>query len=526
MNIRAPTPGDFEYEIGARLARGDLPGAATVASGCRIAWPSERSGWLLGSIAALLANEKEAALALIEERLVVEPAEVQCLLQKAECLLALGNRPASLAAAEAAAVSANEVPAALDAVGQFLVHSSDHAGALKIYTRAVTLAPDDADLLAKRATVHRFLGNFDRAISDYERVLRVSPRDAEALEGLSGLRRQSAEHNLIGAMEAALAAAPAAKEAATLHFGLAKSYEDLEDYPASWRHLSAGNALERAAIPYEPALDRAVFERIIEAFPGVEPAMPDLTSEQPIFIVGLPRTGTTLVERIIGNHSQVHSAGELTALAEAVAAVASGMASHKLAGWGEYAAIFGELDGPSIAREYLARARVRRGSRPRFSDKQPLNLFYCALILRAFPKARIVHLTRHPVAACYALYKTRFQGTCSFSYDLSELGDFYVGYHRLMAHFHRVLPGRILDVAYEDVVLALEPTTRRLLDYLDLPFEDRCLEFHLNPDAVTTASAVQVRQPLYDSSLAQWRHYTAELAPLRARLQGAGIPAD
>jgi hypothetical protein len=95
-----------------------------------------------------------------------------------------------------------------------------------------------------------------------------------------------------------------------------------------------------------------------------------------------------------------------------------------------------------------------------------------------------------------------------------------------MAHFHRVLPGRILDVAYEDVVLALEPTTRRLLDYLDLPFEDRCLEFHLNPDAVTTASAVQVRQPLYDSSLAQWRHYTAELAPLRARLQGAGIPAD
>src|ERR1700722_3451600 len=172
MNIRAPTPGDFEYEIGARLARGDLPGAATVASGCRIAWPSERSGWLLGSIAALLANEKEAALALIEERLVVEPAEVQCLLQKAECLLALGNRPASLAAAEAAAVSANEVPAALDAVGQFLVHSSDHAGALKIYTRAVTLAPDDADLLAKRATVHRFLGNFDLAISDYERVLR------------------------------------------------------------------------------------------------------------------------------------------------------------------------------------------------------------------------------------------------------------------------------------------------------------------------------------------------------------------
>jgi len=146
--------------------------------------------------------------------------------------------------------------------------------------------------------------------------------------------------------------------------------------------------------------------------------------------------------------------------------------------------------------------------------------------LRAFPNSRIVHLTRQPLATCYAIYKTRFQGTFPFAYDLTELGDFYIGYRKLMAHWHRVLPGRVLDVAYEDIVTAQEPTTRRLLEYLELPFEDACLDFHLNPDATTTASSAQVRQPLYDSSLLQWRHYAAELDGLRAHLEAAGIAVD
>jgi tetratricopeptide (TPR) repeat protein len=372
--------------------------------------------------------------------------------------------------------------------------------------------------------VHRFLGNFDLAACDYETVLTVSPGDSEALKGLAELRRQSTDRNHVIAMEAALAAAPAdSKDAATLHFGLAKSYEDLNDYAASWRHLSAGNKIERRRIKYQPELDRATMERIIAGFPNLEAVGPDSTGERPIFIVGLPRTGTTLVERIIGSHSTVHSAGELPALSEAVGEAVNRAAPFQSRSWVGYAATLGDLSGEPIAREYLARARARRGDRARFSDKQPTNFYYCALILRAFPNARIVHLTRHPLAACYAIYKTRFGTTYPFAYDLAEIGDFYVDYHRLMAHWHRVLPGRILDVAYEDVVTAQEPTTRRLLEYLDLPFEEACLDFHLNPASTATASSVQVRQPLYDSSLQQWQHYAAELAPLRARLQAAGI---
>ena len=525
--MSTPSVNDFQYEIGARMARGDWAAAAAAAAGCRAAWPTDSAGWLLGSIAALFADKKDTALALVEEGLAIDPNDVQCTLQKAECLLALGRRPEALQAANSAVSGAAEDPDALDALGTFFVYAAEHARALEIYDQAVGIAPKNASLLGKRAEVLRFLGNFELSALDYQAVLAIAPRDAEALKGLAGLRHQSADRNSVAAMEAALAAAPAgAEDISVLHFGLAKSYEDLGEYAASWRHLSAANRLQRARYPYDPAHERAVIERIITGFPSFEPLTADTTGEQPIFIVGLPRTGTTLVERILGSHSQIHSAGELQALSEAIRVAVETQTPVSPASWLDYAAALGQTDAALIAREYLARVRARRGDRPRFSDKQTANFFYCALILRAFPKARIVHLTRHPLAACYAIFKTRFWGTFPFGNDLDDLGDFYVGYRRLMAHWHTVLPDRILDVAYEDVVNSIEPATRRLLDFVGVPFEEGCLEFHRNPAATMTASSVQVRQPLYDSSLQQWQNYAAELAPLRKRLETAGIAID
>jgi len=524
--MSSPTLSHFQYEIGARMARGDLAGAAQVAAGCRSAWPANRAGWLLGSIAALLADKKDIALALVEERLAADPKDVQCLLQKAECLLALGVRADALAVAGAAAADANDI-AALDAVGDFLVEAGEHQRALPIYDRAVAAAPQDPTVRAKRAVVHRVLGNFELAASDYEAVLVMLPMSAVALKGLVDLRRQSSERNSVAALQAALAAAPpGSTDAVILHFGLAKSHEDMSEHAASWGHLAAGNRLERAQIQYDSATDRTVIDRIIAGFPNVEGAGLDTTGERPIFIVGIPRTGTTLVDRILGNHSQVHSAGEIAALPEAIHVAVERMAATKSDYTGQYADLLYELDAKMIADEYLARCRAQRGDRPRFTDKLLTNFLHCALILRAFPNARIVHLTRHPLAACHAIYRTRFNGNYPFAYDLREIGEFYVGYRRLMAHWHRVLPGRILDVAYEDIVTMLEATSRRLLDYVGLPFESNCLEFHRNPAPVKTTSSVQVRQPLYDSSLHIWQPYAAELAPLRAHLEAAGIRID
>ena len=379
-------------------------------------------------------------------------------------------------------------------------------------------------MLSHRAAAHRFLGHFEQAAADYDAVLAINPLEAEALKARGELRTQTPEQNSIPSLEAALAVNPNdAEYAAPLHFALAKAHEDLGDWAASWRHVRAANGLERSRLRYDAARDREMIDRLIAAFPDVEPVAPDTTGESPIFVVGLPRTGTTLLERILGSHSQVHSAGELAVMFEAIGGVIARTKPPVDLAIDDYVGMVAQMDGPTLAAEYLARVRPWRGDRPRFSDKQLTNFFYCAPILRAFPNARILHLTRQPLAACYAVYKTRFTRGFSFSYELGELADFYIGYRQLMAHWHRVLPGRILDVAYEDIVTSQEATTRMVLDYCGLPFEANCLDFHSSPGPVTTASSVQVRQPVYDSSLEQWRHYADGLAPLRVRLEAAGI---
>ena len=527
-----PSPSiEFEREIGAHLAQGDFPGAAAAAANCRATWPTERAGWVLGSIAALYSDEKESALALVDEYLARHPGDVQCLLQRAECLMASGRRSEALAAIQSATSGEQTDLVALDAAGNFLFDAGEFTQALAIYDRVVAANSRNARMLERRAAIHRILGHFELAARDLEAMLVISPSDPEALSALVELRQQTADHNHIAALETALRGAPPQGSPA-LHFALAKSYEDLGEYPKSWRHLSFGNQEQRARLAYNRENDRAVIEQIIAGFPTNEPeamGQPEgmgHAGQRPIFIVGLPRTGTTLVERIVSSHSQVYSAGELSALSGAIGRMLQ-RAGTRLEGWGGYGAALSHLDGESIAREYLALSYSRRGDRPRFCDKHPANFFYCGLILRAFPDAHIVHLTRHPLAACYAIYKTRFNNAYPFAYDLDELADFYIGYRRLMAHWHRVLPGRILDVGYEDLVTAQEATTRRLLEYLELPFEPACLQFELNPaPATASASAVQVRQPLYSSSLHQWQHYAEHLAPLRSRLQAGGVQVD
>jgi tetratricopeptide (TPR) repeat protein len=527
FEMSTPSVPHFERQFGERLSQRDWPGATETAAACRAAWPREPSGWVLGSVVALLTDNRAGALALVEKYLASSPRNVQCLVQKTECLLALGERAAALAAAREAADAAGEQPAALDAIGHVLVSANAHQEALGLYHRAVASAPRDPELRAKRGSVHRFLGNLERAAEDFAAVLEMAPLAPEALKELVELRPQTREVNHLSALQRALAAAaPDSPQAASLHFSLAKTHEDLGDFAASWRHLVAGNRLERQRLQYDRAADRQVIGELIEAFPGPEPQGADTSGASPIFIVGLPRSGTTLVEQILGSHSAVQSCGELTALPEALARVVERSTPRPAANWHAFVAQLATADAPSIAREYLERVRARRDNRPRFTDKQTTNFFYCPLMLRAFPHGRIVRVTRHPLASCYALYKTRFLGAFGFAYDLDELADFYIGYHRLMTHWQRILPNRIFAVAYEDLVAEQEATTRALLDYVGLPFEAACLEFHHNPAAIMTASSVQVRQPLYDSSVDQWRHFNAELRPLAARLQAAGIAVD
>jgi hypothetical protein len=185
-----------------------------------------------------------------------------------------------------------------------------------------------------------------------------------------------------------------------------------------------------------------------------------------------------------------------------------------------------ELDFAALGSDYLERARHTAAADVRFTDKMPLNYLYCGLIRRSLPNAKIVHVTRRPMAACYAMYKTLFKDGYPFSYDLGEIGRYYVGYRRLMDHWQATIPAVIYPLSYEALVADQVGETRKLLDFCGLEWQDSCVEFHRNPSPTTTASAAQVRRPLYDSSVSQWRHYEAELAELSSLLSAAGISTD
>jgi len=403
---------------------------------------------------------------------------------------------------------------------------ADYPAAEASYTRAIELAPSEARFWFNRAAVRRFLGQIEAAEADYDGVIALSPTDAQAYLNRSELRPQTPARNHIAELERALAAGSAHwTREVPLRYALAKEYEDLGEYAQSWRHLAAGAGLRRQHLQYDVQVDLATVDWIRQAFPIGARSSPGALSSEPIFILGMPRTGSTLVDRIMGSHSQVYSAGELTDFTAAVVAAVQQRHGRELSRR-ELVAGSAELDFAALGQDYLQRTRPRTGHTPHFTDKLPLNYLYCGLIARALPQARIVHVTRGAMASCYGMFKVLFDRGYPFSYDLRELADYYIGYRRLMDHWHAALPGRIIDVNYEKLVADPALETRRLLDTLGLPWQPQCLEFYENPTPVATASAVQVRRPIYSGAVSIWRHYEPELAPLAERLRAAGLPTD
>jgi tetratricopeptide (TPR) repeat protein len=399
----------------------------------------------------------------------------------------------------------------------------DYPAAARCYARAVELVPSESRYWFNRAAVRRFVGELEGAEGDYDQAIVLDPRDAQAYLNRSELRVQSAERNHLGALQRALAAAPAGwRYEVPLRYALAKEHEDLGDFAAAWQHLSAGTTLRRRNLQYDIRADLATVDWIREAFPVGARFTGGSASEEPIFIVGMPRTGSTLVDRILGSHSDVFSAGELPDFA----AVLVGAVQQRLGRVPprqELIAASATLDFTQLGEAYLRRTRPRTGGTRYFTDKMPLNYLYCGIIARALPRAKIIHVTRHPLANCYGMYKVLFDRGYPFSYDLAELADYYLGYRRLMAHWQAALPDRIIEIAYEDLVARSELVTPRLLQSLGLPWQASCLEFHDNPAPVATASAAQVRRPIYTSAVAAWRNYEQQLAPLAARLRAAGV---
>ena len=508
-----------------RLARhGSLPAATTVCRAINTRYPQFASGWCTASAVALEMKDAASALNLIERALGLVPADGRFLLQKAHALRGLGRAAEALEIARGIQSSLAADAGSMDSLGTLYSSCGEQELALAAYDRAIQLAPRIAAFKFNRAAVRRFLGQVAAAETDYDQVIAARPDDFEAYLNRSALRKQTRERNHVAELERALTrAARQWRSEVQMRYALAKEYEDLAEYERSWSHLDQGARLRRRYLKYDIDRDAETVDWIIDAFPEVVTV--GGTSPGPIFIVGLPRSGSTLAERILASHSSVHSAGELVDFAHALVSAVTVKGTKRPMSRQDLVAGSARVDFAALGRDYLQRTRSVAGDTPCFIDKMPLNYLYCGIIQRALPNARIVHLTRHPLAVCYAMYKTLFDEGYPFSYDLEEIGRYYLSYRKLMDHWHATLPGAIHDLNYEQLVADPAGESRRLLEFCGLPWEDACLDFHRNPAPSTTASATQVRQPIYDSSVAQWRHYASHLEGLRAQLVAAGIAA-
>ena len=511
------------------------------------------------AVRLMRARDWRGALRQLDIALAARPGMPQWEFTRAQCLMALGQREAACATAMRLLREPTTDAVLIDAVGSFFSFAGDQHSALAAFERAVAMAPDNAHFLFNRATVHRFLGRLEDAEADYDRAIARRPADYEAYKNRSDLRTQSVARNHVAELESLLAGGIADwRGEVQVRYALAKEYEDLGEHIQAFDHLRWGARKRRENLEYRIATDLETVEWIIDAFArapatallgtgrGANDLQPDDDALHeapvqgarsqgarmhrarmqggPIFIVGLPRSGTTLVDRILSSHSTVTSAGELNEFALALVARVSLQNGGARLPRRELVACSAHIDFEALGEEYLTRARAVGGP-GLFIDKMPLNYLYCGIIRRALPEAKIVHLARHPMAACYAIFKTLFKDGYPFSYDLEEIGLYYIAYRRLMQHWDTAMPGLIHHVEYEKLVADQTGETRRLLSFCDLAWEDACLDFHRNAAPATTASASQIRRPLYDSSVAQWRHYATQLAGLRAQLIAAGIDA-
>jgi tetratricopeptide (TPR) repeat protein len=503
------------------LRQGDLAAADRACQILIAEQPAFAPGFLTASNVRLRQGDAAGALALAERARALAPDEARACIQRAQSLLALNRLAEAEAAALEAEHRAGNDAVVFDAAGTVYSMLGQQDRALAAYDRALALSPDHPGYLFNRATVRRFLGDLPGAEADYDRAIEVRPDDYEAHKNRSELRRQQPARNHVAVLRAMLARGiPSWAGEVQIRHALAKEYEDLERHAEAWQELERGAQLRRAHLRYDLALDLKTVDWIAEAFAQPPPDAGGYASAAPMFVVGLPRSGTTLVDRILSSHPDVCSAGERNDLARLIVAAAAGGGQDSLPRR-ELIARSRQLDFAALGQAYLA--AVRPATTRHFIDKMPLNYLYLGIIRRALPGARVIHLTRHPMAACYAMYKTLFKDGYPFSYDLAEIAGYYLGYRRLMAHWRAVLPGFLYEQSYEGLVTDQRGATRRLLEFCGLRWDEACMAFHANPTATTTASAAQVREPMYSRSLAQWQHYARELEGLRRQLLAGGI---
>lgn len=405
-------------------------------------------------------------------------------------------------------------PAAWAGLGNGYAHVGDVEKSIEAFERSLRLQPDAPNVNLSYGHVLKTRGDQEAALRAYRAAIAARPDFGEVYWSMANLKVFRFEPQEIAEMERQMQRDDLS-ESADIHFrfALAKAYEDARDYDRAWHYYDTGNERQRKRVFHDPVAMELRHEQIANVFTRElfeKHAGQGCDDPAPILIVGLPRSGSTLIEQILASHSQVEGTAELPVLMRLAYSIGRYRPDQKR--YPESVADLRGKDFKAYGRQYIEETRAFRVTgRPFFTDKLPNNFSHVGLLHLILPNAKVINARRHPFDSCLGGYKQLFGKGQNFTYDMADLSAYYRQYHETMRHWHRVLPGKVLDVHYEETVTDLETQVRRILDHCGLPFEEACVRFHENRRAVKTASSEQVRRPIYTDALGHWRHFERHL---------------
>lgn len=480
---------------------------------------------LLGMIAADHDNHAKA-IDLYDRARAAGSNAASALAQKARSLIAMNRRDEAVAAARQAGEESGCDAFCRDTMGVVLSRAGLHEEALGHYRAATSMAPETASYHYNLGAALQFVGDFAGARQAFSRCLEIDPTESRARIARTTITRQTPEENCITELEAAWQERPSgdADVALQLAHALAKSHEDLGSPAQAMEWLAKGKREKLARIANREAEDEACFDAAASLAQSIR-IDTHAGDDGPIFITGMPRTGTTLVDRILSSHPLVTSGGELSDFSVILKRAVQTKGPYVLDA--ETLKASADVNLKQVGLQYTQKVKATLGLNGRFTDKMPLNIFYAPAILAALPNARVICLRRHPADTALSNYRQLFATAFSYysyAYDLERTARYTVRFHQMIARFEQALPASRFTIAdYETIVADQEAQTRRLLAFCGLDFDPACLKFHENAAPVATASAAQVRQPLYRSSLGRWRHYRPAIDPALKILEEAGL---
>ena len=481
--------------------------------------------FLLGLVALEL-NDRKIAIEAFGSVTKLDETHGAAWASLARLFMMAGQPARADKALENAIEHADDNPVVLDTIGLVSSMLGNDREALDWFRKAVDGAPDGVPFMVNYANCQMHLGQLEESEATLAKVLELSPGNANAHWILAGLHKAKDRTHVEELRRLIASGRYPAKALAFLCYGLGKELEDLEDWDGAFDAFAKGAEARRSTLEYNEPAEKEMYAALERLYTREWLDAPAEASDSaaPIFVVGQPRTGTTLVERVITAHSMVHSAGELKQFGNSVRRLTRYTGASRFSAELVEGAM--DVDFRKLGNMYLETSRTMAGEAPHFVDKLPANYIYVPLILKALPNAKIVHLRRNPMDACFSSYKQLFADAYPHSYNQEEMARHHARYYRLMKTWRERFGDRFFDVAYEDVARDLEPNARALIEFLGLPWEDACLEFHKQETAVTTASAVQVRQPAHTKSIGRWRRYEKQLEPMQKTLESLDVPLE